>query len=276
MLRFTSKCSLVLLAVMPRWAYAELECAGAAPIDLSKCRVVDVNRVFQGSLDRCSTSFNYLYANSRTLCEATAAKINGHSDYGGAPTIGCFYGIDDDDDDGEGEPVLWYKTDRACAVGVNRIERIIASTATTAVATTNTATTTVTDAIPTTTTTIYDPDKCAADVYECRYASAENKEIIVTAIVVAILLLAAGAAKIAAAFLYREKAKIAVRAEVRADELRGHTEAHNSSGPIVQTLSTTTYVESPAYTLELAQRQVEFLEFGSQDTDALIQNVTII
>ena len=264
MLRFTSKCSLVLLAVMPRWAYAELECAGAAPIDLSKCRVVDVNRVFQGSLDRCSTSFNYLYANSRTLCEATAAKINGHSDYGGAPTIGCFYGIDDDDDDGEGEPVLWYKTDRACAVGVKRIERIIASTATTAVATTNTATTTVTDAIPTTTTTIY------------RYASAENKEIIVTAIVVAILLLAAGAAKIAAAFLYREKAKIAVRAEVRADELRGHTEAHNSSGPIVQTLSTTTYVESPAYTLELAQRQVEFLEFGSQDTDALIQNVTII
>ena len=92
---------------------------------------------------------------------------------------------------------------------------------------------------------------CAADVYACRYIinannSIGNKGTIVTAIVVAILLLAA----VATAFVYRAKAKkegdraynfeqnlktvhkeqLAVRAEVRADELRGHTEAHNPSG----------------------------------------------
>ena len=30
-----------------------------------------------------------LYADSKDRCEATAAKINGHPDYAGAPTIGC-------------------------------------------------------------------------------------------------------------------------------------------------------------------------------------------
>ena len=30
-----------------------------------------------------------LVANSNADCEATAAKINGHDDYAGAPTIGC-------------------------------------------------------------------------------------------------------------------------------------------------------------------------------------------
>lgn len=30
-----------------------------------------------------------LYATSPSRCEATAAKINGHADYAGAPTIGC-------------------------------------------------------------------------------------------------------------------------------------------------------------------------------------------
>ena len=31
-----------------------------------------------------------LYADSKDRCEATAAKINGHPDYAGAPTIGCY------------------------------------------------------------------------------------------------------------------------------------------------------------------------------------------
>eukprot|EP00729_Bicosta_minor_P006277 gene6277-2743_t len=126
MLRFTSKCSLLLLAVMPRWAYAEFECTGGAYlIDKSKCRVQDVNRVFEGRLDYCVFRPNSNYAlpcalvvrcgarsivplaaywhtadifdnagcvvqlqsNSRDRCEATAAKINGHPDYKGAPTI---------------------------------------------------------------------------------------------------------------------------------------------------------------------------------------------
>ena len=30
-----------------------------------------------------------LWANNKDRCEATAAKINGHADYDGAPTIGC-------------------------------------------------------------------------------------------------------------------------------------------------------------------------------------------
>ena len=30
-----------------------------------------------------------LYANSESGCKAAAAKINGHPDYAGAPTIGC-------------------------------------------------------------------------------------------------------------------------------------------------------------------------------------------
>ena len=69
MLRFTSKCSLLLLALMPRWAYAEFECTSAGTLfDRSKCHVQDVNRVFEGDLDRCATSVNYVSDRRCTAC----------------------------------------------------------------------------------------------------------------------------------------------------------------------------------------------------------------
>ena len=62
MLRFTSKCSLLLLAVMPRWAYAELKCSGGGFFlyDESKCHVEDVNFVFKAELDECRGNENYV------------------------------------------------------------------------------------------------------------------------------------------------------------------------------------------------------------------------
>ena len=92
MLRFTSKCSLLLLAVMPRWAYADLECDGdGSLIDKSECRVGDVNRVFDMiysaptgfdvKLDKCMDwhfqdahtqkgkgTFNFVSDRRRTVC----------------------------------------------------------------------------------------------------------------------------------------------------------------------------------------------------------------
>ena len=70
MLRFTSKCSLLLLAVMPRWAYADLECdIGGGLYDPSECRVEDVNRVFRGKLDECfGSGYNYVSDRRRTAC----------------------------------------------------------------------------------------------------------------------------------------------------------------------------------------------------------------
>eukprot|EP00729_Bicosta_minor_P014372 gene14372-11431_t len=95
MLRFTSKCSLLLLAVMPRWAYADLECRSSGYLfDPSECHVEEMNRVFEGDLDGCHTDSsgnNFLKSNSKDRCKATAAKINGHADYKGAPAIGCGY-----------------------------------------------------------------------------------------------------------------------------------------------------------------------------------------
>ena len=70
MLRFTSKCSLLLLAVMPRWAYADLECdSGGALYDPSKCRVEDVNLVFEAEFDDCySRNYNYVSDRRCTAC----------------------------------------------------------------------------------------------------------------------------------------------------------------------------------------------------------------
>ena len=73
MLRFTSKCSLLLLAVMPRWAYADLECDSDGwligyLIDPSKCHVEDVNRAFGVEVDKCWATNNYVSDRRCTVC----------------------------------------------------------------------------------------------------------------------------------------------------------------------------------------------------------------
>lgn len=80
MLRFSSKCSLVLLAVMPRWAFAEFECKVSTYRykdyyflrDPSGCREEEVNRVFEIStfngLDKCFAGFGNAVSDVDARC----------------------------------------------------------------------------------------------------------------------------------------------------------------------------------------------------------------
>lgn len=86
MLRFTSKCSLLLLAVVPRWAYAEFECGGNDGnylMDPAECRVEEVNRVFGAELDYCyssvtSSDLNYVSdVDARALNAGAAVRLGG-------------------------------------------------------------------------------------------------------------------------------------------------------------------------------------------------------
>ena len=78
MLRFTSKCSLLLLAVMPRWVYADLECTSNGVLMSAVCRVVDVNRVFAGRLDECILGLNFVsYVVHGVFNAGIAARFGG-------------------------------------------------------------------------------------------------------------------------------------------------------------------------------------------------------
>lgn len=113
---------LLIIAAATQQADAALECDEGYGgyyflADTSKCRVDDINTVFDGGkLDDCSgsgwVSFSFLlpykynikytfanmlyhckplkhYARSKTDCTATATKINNHQLYQGTPTISC-------------------------------------------------------------------------------------------------------------------------------------------------------------------------------------------